>query len=287
MRGIVAALVIAVAACGEQQSAAEAARADSSAAGYAVGPHDDRTAVAGGKSGSMPASPLPDDRATTVAASPAAASSTTARATASTVVTSKPAGGKAGAASTGGGRTTAAAAPPDTSPNATTAGAGEHGADSSAGTASTAGAAGPVRVNEFLTYDQRSRTVSLQLVAGYNGLNGSLNYNGATRGNHGVYVPLGWRVHVAVTNHDSDLQHSAIVLEKVLPPPIEPTVPAFDGAALPQLDEGLAEDDIGTLDFVANRVGQYMIACGVPGHAQAGMWFQLAVLKGIAVPVYR
>lgn len=147
--------------------------------------------------------------------------------------------------------------------------------------------AGPVRVNEFLTYDQRSRTISLQLIAGYNGLNGSLNYNGATRGSHGIYVPTGWRVHIAVTNRDSDLQHSAIVVAKVLPPPIEPTNPAFPGAALAQLDEGLAEDETATLDFVADRPGQYMIACGVAGHAQAGMWLQLAVSNGVTVPVYR
>jgi len=146
---------------------------------------------------------------------------------------------------------------------------------------------GPVRVNEFLTYDARSRTVSLQLIAGYNGLNGSLNYNGATNGSHGLYVPTGWRIHVAVTNRDSDLQHSAIVVQKVLPPPIEPSEPAFPAAALPRLDEGLQEDETETLDFIADRAGQYMIACGVPGHAQAGMWLQLAVSNGLKVPAYR
>ena len=142
-------------------------------------------------------------------------------------------------------------------------------------------------MNEFLTYDQRSHTVSLQLIAGYNGLNGSLNYNGSMKGSHGLYVPTGWRIHVAVTNRDSDLQHSAIVVHKVLPPPIEPAEPAFASAALPGLDEGLHEDETGTLDFVADRAGHYMIACGVPGHAQAGMWLELAVSNGLAVPAYR
>jgi sulfocyanin len=147
--------------------------------------------------------------------------------------------------------------------------------------------AGPVRVNEFLTYDRGSRTVSLQLIAGYNGLNGSLNYNGATKGSHGIYVPTGWRIHVAVTNRDSDLQHSAIVVHEVLPPPVEPSEPAFPGAALPELDVGLHEDETGTMDFVASHAGRFMIACGVPGHAQAGMWLQLAVSNSIAVPSYR
>ena len=147
--------------------------------------------------------------------------------------------------------------------------------------------AGPVRVNEFLTYDARSRIVSLQLIAGYNGLNGSLNYNGATNGSHGLIVPKGWRIHVAVTNRDSELQHSAIVIPKVLPPPIEPTDPAFEGAALARLDEGLQEDETGTLDFVATRAGHFMLACGVPGHAQAGEWLELVVTNSALPPSYR
>lgn len=146
---------------------------------------------------------------------------------------------------------------------------------------------GPVRVNEFLTYDAKTRTASVQLVAGYNGVNGSLNYNGAIRGARTFAIPLGWHVHVTVSNHDSDLQHSAIVVREVLPPPLELTTPAFVGAALPRLDEGLQEDETGTLDFVADRAGRYMLACGVPGHAQSGLWLRLLVARGITVPDYR
>ena len=142
-------------------------------------------------------------------------------------------------------------------------------------------------MNEFLAYDSRSKIVSLQLIAGYNGLNGSLNYNGATNGTHGIFVPVGWRIHVAVTNRDSDLQHSAIVVRELLPPPVEPSEPAFSGAALSQLSEGLHEAETSSLDFVADRAGHYMIVCGVPGHAQAGMWLKLSVTADIPTPVYR
>ncbi|HEX8849140.1 MAG TPA: sulfocyanin-like copper-binding protein [Gemmatimonadaceae bacterium] len=146
---------------------------------------------------------------------------------------------------------------------------------------------GPVRVNEFLTYDASSRTASVQLIAGYNGVNGSLNYNGAIRGQRTVAIPVGWHVHVTVTNHDSDLQHSAIVVREVLPPPLELTTPAFEGAALPRLDEGLQEDETGTLDFDADHAGRFMLACGVPGHAQSGLWLRLVVARGLSVPDYR
>lgn len=272
MRWMVAALAAAVVACGERTSSADEARADSSAAGYAVGVRTESSAVAA--AASTPMAPA-DSQAAAASRAVTAGPTTTA-----TVARANPAG------------TNKPAPAPDTAkagahtttivPNVAT-----HPVPRDSTAARVTVPEGPVRVNEFLTYDQRSRTVSLQLIAGYNGLNGSLNYNGATHGSHGLYVPTGWRIHVAVMNRDSDLQHSAIVVQKVLPPPIEPSEPAFPAAALPQLDEGLQEDETGTLDFVADRAGQYMIACGVPGHAQAGMWLQLAVSNGLKVPAYR
>ena len=271
MRWLIAALVVGAVGCGERTSSADAARADSSAAGYAVGARGESSAVAAASSATSPADSQPP------AAARVATTTTTTTVAAAPRETPANTGKPAAPRDTvkGGARTT-------TVPNVATRPA--HGDSTARGVSVPEG---PVRVNEFLTYDQRSHTVSLQLIAGYNGLNGSLNYNGATHGSHGLYVPTGWRIHVAVTNRDSDLQHSAIVVQKVLPPPIEPSEPAFTAAALPQLDEGLQEDETGTLDFVADRAGQYMIACGVPGHAQAGMWLQLAVSNGLKVPAYR
>ena len=266
MRWLVAVLVIGAAGCGERPSSAEAARADSSAAGYVVGVRTETTSIA-----SSPASATLQPGAAQLPATGAVVGA----ATPTTTTPRKP-----GAVPPVPARDSVETAPRMTVPNVTTR-------PLPADSATAALPDGPVRVNEFLTYDRRSRTISLQLIAGYNGLNGSLNYNGATHGSHGLYVPTGWRIHVAVINRDSDLQHSAIVVQRVLPPPLEPSEPAFAAAALPQLDEGLQEDETGTLDFVADRAGQYMIACGVPGHAQAGMWLQLSVANGIKVPAYR
>ena len=277
MSALLLASAISGAACGEQPSSAEAARADSSAAGYAVAQR-----IGNGRSSqSVPVAttPPPNDtgtppRGTVPARAPAPSATAPQRVSSGTPRTTVPALNRFDSVKAS---STAGNSPVSTKVS------GKPRGDSAAPSGLPAG---PVRVNEFLTYDQRSRTLSLQLIAGYNGLNGSLNYNGATRGSHGIYVPTGWRIHIAVTNRDSDLQHSAIVVEKVLPPPIEPATPAFPGAALGQLEEGLAEDETATLDFVADRPGQYMIACGVAGHAQAGMWLQLAVSNGVTVPAY-
>lgn len=285
MRLVAALLLVTAAACGERQSSgsADAARADSSAAGYAVGQRPDSARLAAGfgadtTAARRTAAALPNDtvRRTpgSVSAGPGAAAATTAKA-------GTPVATAAGATS----RTDSVRASGTDRRHELPNGAGA--APRSDPTAKAATPAGPVRVNEFLTYDAGSRTVSLQLIAGYNGLNGSLNYNGATNGSHGLVVPAGWRVHIAVMNRDSDLQHSAIVVGKMLPPPIEPSDPAFPGAALPRLDEGLQEDETGTLDFVVTHPGHFMIACGVPGHAQAGEWLELVVAHASSLPAYR
>jgi sulfocyanin len=271
MRWLVAALAIALVACGERTSSADAARADSSAAGYVVGARTETTAVDSAMRATTPPAETLPSTATRVATAVPATPAPVPRDNPASAAKPAPAADTAKTTHPATALPNVATRPPRTDSVVKPAAVPE----------------GPVRVNEFLTYDQRSRTVSLQLIAGYNGLNGSLNYNGATHGSHGLYVPTGWRIHVAVTNRDSDLQHSAIVLQKVLPPPIEPSEPAFTAAALPRLDEGLQEDETGTIDFVADRAGQYMIACGVPGHAQAGMWLQLAVSNGLKVPAYR
>lgn len=238
----------------------EAARADSSAAGYAVG---------GAATPAVVAIPPADTARRESTAVAARRDSTPRRTTGATVARATPRRDSARAITP---RDTARAVKRDTAGHVATR---------------PPAPSGPVRVNEFLTYDAGSRTASVQLIAGYNGVNGSLNYNGAIRGMRALAIPLGWHVHVTVSNRDTDLQHSAIVVAHVLPPPLELTTPAFEGAALPHLDEGLHEDETGTMDFVATRAGRYMLACGVPGHAQSGMWLQLVVAPGVTVPAYR
>ncbi len=267
----------------DSRSSAEAARADSSAAGYAVGIRVDSSNVTDGPQSAVSMVPsAPNGTGSTTRRMPSVALSippNAAEATNRTTLATASAHNRRDAATTM--KDSARSGSAKRPPNGTTM----RTSGDSSGRADVS--TGPVRVNEFLAYDSRSKIVSLQLIAGYNGLNGSLNYNGATNGTHGIFVPVGWRIHVAVTNRDSDLQHSAIVVRELLPPPVEPSEPAFSGAALSQLSEGLHEAETSSLDFVADRAGHYMIVCGVPGHAQAGMWLKLSVTADIPIPVYR
>lgn len=146
---------------------------------------------------------------------------------------------------------------------------------------------GPVRVNDFLTYDATTKTISIQLVAGYTGTNGTLNYNGGARGTQGISIPLGWRVHVSLTNRSQDLQHSAVVVRELLPPPLELPEPAFEGAAIEKREDGIRNDETASFDFVPTRRGRFMLACGVAGHAEGGMWIRLTVIGPAELPTYR
>jgi hypothetical protein len=129
----------------------------------------------------------------------------------------------------------------------------------------------------WLSYDAAARTVSFHLVAGLTGLNGALNFNGFRDGGLALTVPRGWTVTVRFTNHDGMLPHSAEVIPETHPVPTEPVPPVFDGAFTVKLAEGLPPLGEDTMRFVADKVGSFLIFCGVPGHGAAGMWVRLKV----------
>jgi sulfocyanin len=149
------------------------------------------------------------------------------------------------------------------------------------------GPVGQVRVNEFLAYDAGAKTATVQLVGGYNGLNGALNFNGGAKGSQTITVPLGWKVQASFVNRDGDLPHSAIVVREVSPIPLEAPPPAFPRAFTVKLEEGLQEGGTDDLSFVANKEGRFLIFCGVPGHGQGGMWIYLVVSPSASAPTYQ
>ena len=139
-----------------------------------------------------------------------------------------------------------------------------------------------VAVGELMTYYPRRRTVVVQLLAGLTGDNEALNFNGGSHGSHTLTIPAGWRVEARFVNHDTDLPHSAIVVDDVAPIPISAPPAAFPRAFTVRLQEGLLENAEDLVSFTVMAPGRYLIMCGVPGHAQGGMWIRLV---GVAAPV--
>ena len=129
----------------------------------------------------------------------------------------------------------------------------------------------------WLSYDAATKTVNFHLIAGLTGLNGALNFNGFRDGALTLTVPKDWTVAIRVTNHDGMLPHSAEVIPETKPVPTQPVPPAFDGAFTVPLAQGLSPLGEDGMRFVADRVGSFLIFCGVPGHGAAGMWVRLQV----------
>ena len=147
-----------------------------------------------------------------------------------------------------------------------------------AGAAAVQAAADRPRVDRsWLRVDVGSKTAEFQLIAGLTGLNGALNFNGFRDGRLTLTVPKGWHVVLHFRNHDGMLPHSAEVIADTRPVPTGPAPAAFDRAFTVRLAEGLppqGEDDV---RFIADRVGSFLIFCGVSGHGTQGMWIRFRV----------
>lgn len=139
---------------------------------------------------------------------------------------------------------------------------------------------------EFMTFDSTTRAVQLTVIARYDGSNGGFNFNGGFGGGHRITVPVGWSVRMGFINRDV-IEHSVAVVKDEGFPPIRIGRPAVPGAASRSLAAGIApggrDDDIA---FAAQRVGAYLLACGVPGHAAVGHYLQFVVSSDARLPTY-
>jgi len=111
----------------------------------------------------------------------------------------------------------------------------------------------------------------------------AMTFNGAARGGETFVVPLGWAVEIRLRNGDA-APHSARVVSA--PDTVPLTIPraAFAGAQSANGEAGVASGRSQVFRFVADRAGNYLIACAVPGHAAAGMYVRLVVEANLSKP---
>jgi sulfocyanin len=136
----------------------------------------------------------------------------------------------------------------------------------------------------WLKVDSAATSAEFSLIAGLGGVNGGMNFNGATNGALTLVVPVGWHVVLNFRNDDQNMPHSAVVIPAATPVPAAAGRPAFAGATTRQADQGLATGARQSLRFDADHAGSYMIFCAVPGHGMAGMWMKLEVSASAARP---
>ncbi len=140
-----------------------------------------------------------------------------------------------------------------------------------ASSAATAARPAPAR---YLSWNAKTRTARLTLLAGLGSENNGFNFDGYGRGELLVRIPLGWRVVVDCENR-GHMRHSCAIVKGSLA-----TRPAFAGAATANPVAGLAPGAKQTFSFRASRLGTYRIACLVAGHEQARQWDVLDVVRG-------
>jgi sulfocyanin SoxE-like protein len=147
-----------------------------------------------------------------------------------------------------------------------------------AGAAAAQAATGRPRVDpSWLRVDLGSKTAEFQVIAGLTGLNGALNFNGFRDGRLTLTVPKAWHVVLHFRNHDGMLPHSAEVISDTRPVPTGPVPAVFDRAFTIRLAEGLPPQGQDEMRFIADKVGSFLIFCGVPGHGAQGMWIRFRV----------
>jgi len=143
---------------------------------------------------------------------------------------------------------------------------------------------GTTRVDRYLSYDSSAKSVALTLIAAANSAQGGFNFNGGSVGNQTITVPLGWSIDIDFQNHDV-VPHSAVVIAAQTPLPAVPEKPAFARAYTSHLIDGLpAQTGHDTMRFTADKAGDYLIACGVPGHALSGMFIRFVVSADATAP---
>ncbi|HZB90580.1 MAG TPA: sulfocyanin-like copper-binding protein [Stellaceae bacterium] len=149
-------------------------------------------------------------------------------------------------------------------------------------------AASDQQVPAWMKSDAAAKHVTLDVVAGFNANNGALNFNGYFTGDMTVVVPAGWTVDIHFRNNDAMLPHSLLVT-KPFPANHFPDHAGVEDVAIPRAysdnpDQGIPSPKTDTLTFAATTPGDYDFLCGVPGHAQAGMWTRLKVDPAAAAP---
>lgn len=141
----------------------------------------------------------------------------------------------------------------------------------------------------------QGKVAHLTLIAAWNNANAGFNFDGGANGQMTVTVPLGDRI-IGTFRNAASTPHDVRVIHYQKPLPSHTVALAFPGASAGGPTGGFGRrgtpgpggggpppgtpgpggaprsNKPQTFSFVASKAGTYMIMCGFPGHALAGMW---------------
>lgn len=165
-----------------------------------------------------------------------------------------------------------------------TSGSGASGGSAPASQPARTPPSGPMTMPDWYAVDNDARTVTMDIVAGLTPDNNHWNFNGATNGSMAITVPEGYRVVITFTNRDPNMAHSLGVSTEMTNFAVPPQqTPVFPGAITQNpgsMIDGTMPGETETVEFVAERAGNYSLVCYVPGHTAVGMWIYFNVAAG-------
>lgn len=144
-------------------------------------------------------------------------------------------------------------------------------------------AAAALETPSWMQVDQGARTVTLEITAGADQTNNRWNFNGYANGNATIVVPEGYKVTINFKNADQANPHSLAIDTRTggsWPATIESPQLAFQGATTSgatSMTEATQPGQSETVEFTADKAGNYSMVCYVPAHAATGMWIRFDV----------
>lgn len=143
--------------------------------------------------------------------------------------------------------------------------------------------AGGASQKDLLTQNRAKKQVTFKVITAYNAGNHGWNFDGYANGDMTMAVPKGWKVTMHFEQEDPSVPHSAgvaVASPSSLPASGSQATLAFSGASTSQFDQGLGPNKTEDFSFTADKAGNFLLLCGVAGHAQNGMWDHFNVVAG-------
>jgi sulfocyanin len=138
-----------------------------------------------------------------------------------------------------------------------------------------------------LPYDASNHTVFLYIASLSSG--NPFNFNGTSNGQLKIYIPAGWTVIVYYTNYES-IPHNFNIVQNTTATPNNANI-AADGTILLYVGDTSSNYQSAGISggqsasgSIALPAGIYWFACGVAGHAEAGMWGVIVSSSSVSVP---
>ena len=143
-------------------------------------------------------------------------------------------------------------------------------------------AAVSLSIPEWMTVDETAQTVALEIVAGKDDSNNRWNFNGYSRGNGTIVIPVGYSVTINFRNDDPNIAHSIGVDARTgnFPATFQDPQPVFVGAIsanATSMQEATQPGATDSIAFTADTAGEYSLICYIPAHAATGMWIRFTV----------